>query len=385
MKILIFSPYYPPHIGGTENYVDELNKYLSQAMIDVIVFTPRLPQDSAVFEKRFESVNIIRFPAFEPIFNYPLPQFWNYKFWTLLFRIFSEKPDIIISQTRFFFTSLLALFYAKIKKVPWIHMEHSSDFVTLNSSLKSFVSKLYDYSFGCLIFKLSDINISISRAVQKFILKFDRRNSPVIYRGLNLEEIDKIKPDTEFYNENKIIITFAGRLIGWKGVINSVKAVVALPEKIKSKVVFIIAGDGEEFKKIKKISDNSIVMLGSVSRQKVFSILKSADIFIHSSLPGGGLSTSLLEAMYCGCAIIATPNEGAKEVVINRENGLLIGESNPELIKEKIIELCEKVADRKKYSENASRLIAESFDWNGNAGNYIKYFEKILKNYHLPK
>lgn len=173
MKLLIFCPYYSPHIGGLESHADEFNKYLSQKEVIITIFTPRLPQDAPDREIRYNNVKIIRFPAFEIIPNYPLPKFWLLKFWRLFFGLFfKEEFDIVISRTRFFNTSLLALIYAKTKNVKWIHIEHGSAFVQLSDTFKTVTAKLYDYVFGQLIFKCSDMNISISRAVQNFVNKF---------------------------------------------------------------------------------------------------------------------------------------------------------------------------------------------------------------------
>ena len=80
MNVLIFSPYYPPHIGGLESHSEEFNQQLAQRGIDVLVFTPRLPKDAPERETR-RGVRIIRFPAFEIIPNFPLPQFFPF-FWT---------------------------------------------------------------------------------------------------------------------------------------------------------------------------------------------------------------------------------------------------------------------------------------------------------------
>jgi len=122
MKIIIFCPYYSPHIGGLESYSDEFNKYLSQTGIDITVFTPRLPKNAPENEIRYGNVKIMRFPAFEIISNYPLPKFWTKKYRDLKKEIKKEKYDIVISRTRFFNTSLLALIYSKTKKTKWIHI-----------------------------------------------------------------------------------------------------------------------------------------------------------------------------------------------------------------------------------------------------------------------
>ena len=107
-------------------------------------------------------------------------------------KIFHQNPDIIVSRTRFFLTSLLALLYVKIKKKKLIHIEHGSDYVQLSSQFKTNIAKIYDWTFGLLVFRFSNQNIAISQAVKKFILKFDQRSMPVIYRGLETKEIDKI-------------------------------------------------------------------------------------------------------------------------------------------------------------------------------------------------
>jgi glycosyltransferase involved in cell wall biosynthesis len=378
MKLLIFSPYYPPHIGGLETHADEFNKYLSEKGADISVFTPNLPKNSPDFEIVHNNVKVHRFPAFEIIPNYPLPKFWQCAFWKLFFSLFNQKFDIIISRTRFFNTSLLALIYAKIKRVHWIHIEHGSDFVQLSSKFKTIIAKIYDYTFGAIIFKCSDQNISISKAVQRFVKKFDKRESPIIFRGLDIAEIDKIQPSQEIKEQfqNKIIISFVGRLYKWKGVENSINAIKSLPRDLKEKIVFLIIGDGEDFSTLKKLSkdEECIQMLGNLSREKAIGITKISDIYLHSAQPGGGLSTSILEAMYCECTIIATPNEGANEVINNNINGIIT--DNSTLFSEKITLLASDEKSRKNLSKNAKNYIVKNFNWNESITKYEKIFSK---------
>jgi glycosyltransferase involved in cell wall biosynthesis len=381
MKLLIFCPYYPPHIGGLESHADEFNKYLSLKDLQITVFTPHLPTNSPEKEILHNKVEIIRFPAFEIIPNYPLPKFWKLKFWKLLLKLFKKDFDIVISRTRFFNTSLLALIYSKIKRVKWIHIEHGSDFVQLSSKSKSLLARFYDHTFGRIIFKYSDLNISISKAVQNFVYKFDKKTSPIIYRGLEVEEVEEIKPDLKLKKkyENKIIISFVGRLYKWKGVQNSVEAIKNLSNKDKAKIIFFIIGDGEDYSKLKEITEKetSIKMLGNIDRKKALSILKISDIYIHSAYPGGGLSTSLLEAMLCGCSVIATPSEGADEVIKNKENGILIDDSDSKKINKEIIRLLEDGNLRKKLSKNSNTYIKDNFNWNNSIEKYEKVFRKI--------
>lgn len=366
MKILVFCPYYPPHTGGLETHSDEFNKHLAHNGTDVVVFTPNIPYTMNIEEIRYDRVKIIRYPAFEIISNYPVPKFWCLEFWKLFITLFHSDFDVIISRTRFFLSSLLALVYAKSTKTYWIHIEHGSNFVKLSSYLKSAIARMYDYTFGRIIFHFSDINISISRAVQSFVAKFDKRLSPIIYRGIDFSSIDTIVPNNNIKQKysGKIIITTAARLYKWKGIEFTIEAIRNLPKNIQSKIVFIIIGDGEDFNRLKSLTaDLPIEMIGNIPREKVLAILKSTDIYIHSSLPGGGLSTSLLEAMYSECAIVATPNEGADEIINNDYNGILIKKSSEILIQEGITTLVEDEEKRRSFSENAKKDVLKRFIW----------------------
>lgn len=378
MKLLVFSPYYPPHMGGLESHADEFNRHLSQRGMDITVFTPRLPVSAPEKENWHRGVKILRFPAFEIIPNYPVPKFWSLRFWKLFRNLFEENFDIVISRTRFFLTSLLALAYAKIKKIRWVHIEHGSDFVQLSSKIKTHIAKIYDLSFGKLIFRSSDLNISISQAVREFVERFDKRESPIIYRGIDIKGIEKIAPDMDFKNKykDKVIIAWAGRLYKWKGVKNTIKAIKQLPAEIKKNIVFVIMGDGEDKDDLQKISDNSVIFLGSIPREKVLGILKISDIYIHSSDPGGGLSTSLLEAMCCGCGIIATKNEGAKEVIVNGENGILLESNLPDHLEKAILSVLELKDENKKCKENAKTCVENKFNWEST----IESYERIFKD-----
>ncbi len=384
MKILVFSPYYPPHIGGLESHSEEFNQHLAQRGIDVLVFTPRLPKDAPERETR-RGVRIIRFPAFEIIPNFPLPQFlpffWTPGFWRMFCSLWNEHPDIVISRTRFFVSSLLALFYAKLRGIPLIHIEHGSDFVQLSSRFKTLIAKLYDHTFGQLIFRYSDINISISEAVQKFVNRFDKRLSPVIYRGLDFEALDAIPTNSTLKEKfpEKIIITTAARLYQWKGIENTIEAIRVLPQDLQLQIVFLIVGDGEDFERLKKLSEDlPIELLGKRSRKEVIGILKASDIYIHSSHPGGGLSTSLLEAMYCECAVIASPHEGAKEVLKNENNGILLKHVSISSLTEKISFLLKNINTAKEFGIKGKISILNSFNWPQSIAQYRSIFERYV-------
>lgn len=386
MKVIVFSPYYPPHTGGLESHSEEFNRRLAEQGVEVVVFTPRLPENAPEEESPHENIRIIRFPAYEIIPNYPLPKFvplfLTPRFFRMFLALWKEHPGMVISRTRFFNTSLFALTYAKVRGIPLVHIEHGSDFVQLSSTFSTLVAKIYDHTFGRMIFRFSTINISISDAVRKFIRKFDKRESPVIYRGLDFALMDSTPEDGSIREKyaGKMVIATAARLYKWKGIENSIKAIRSLPGSVRANIVFLIIGDGEDFDHLKNLSQGlPIEMTGKLEWTRVIATLKASDIYVHSSLPGGGLSTSLLEAMYCECAIVATPNEGADEVVDHERNGLLVETHEAEEIRASIIRLVQDTAACKKFSSAAKTDVRDRFSWDTSIERYLSVFQSITK------
>lgn len=370
MNILVFSPYYPPHTGGLENHSSEWNDFLSKEGFRVTTFTPNLPVgDWGVPAGQ----KIIRYPAIEIIPNFPLPCFWKKAFWQAWQELQSETYDRVITRTRFFLSSLLGALFARWKKIPHLHIEHGSGFVILQNPVTTLLARVYDEIFGRIIFKLSTKNVAISQAVANFIHRFDKRAAPIIYRGLEFDYFQVIPQEKKV--SDKIRLVTAARLYKWKGIAESIEAIRNLDPKKRVSIEFFVIGDGEDMDNLqKKAHGLPIFFCGRKTRRETFALLQSSDIYIHSSFPGGGLSTSLLEAMLATCAVIATPYEGADEVIKNGENGFLIQHRE---LSEKISFLVDNPELRQKLSLSARQSILENFSWPKSIKEYVKILNEL--------
>ena len=384
IKLIIFPGYFLPHIGGLETHIDEFTKYLSKnKKYDITIFVPNIPLSSET-EIIHSNVKIIRYPAFEAVSNFPVPKFWSLKFWKLFFSLYGDNFDLVMTRTRFFTNSFLGLVFAKFKlwnREKLIHVEHGSSYVKVESSFTNFISKVYDNIFGRMIFKFSDKNISISNAVWNFVQKFDTRDSPIIRRGVDFE-IYSNSINYKLDYSGKTIISFVGRLYKWKGVENSIKAFLSLSAKIRKNCVFVIVGDGEDFNRLSELCGDelgkSIFMLGNLNFSDAIDVLKQTDIYVHSAYAGGGLSNSLLQAMYCSCAIVASPNEGANEVIIDYNTGILLIDNSVESLSSGLSKLILDPSLRVKYSNLSRQSIVDDFDWNCIVENYCDVFDEVL-------
>ncbi|HOY91037.1 MAG TPA: glycosyltransferase family 4 protein, partial [Bacteroidales bacterium] len=278
----------------------------------------------------------------------------------------------VISSTRFFMTSVTAGIYAKKNKIKWLHIEHGSDFVKLNSKLKSLLAKMFDYSFGRWILREADEVVTVSVAAAKFSKRlFSGRDYKVIYRGL---ELNKFKDNQKIKNKykNKVIILYSGRLIDGKGVNDLINAV----DKVSSNNwILLIAGDGSRKNDLKnqvlKLKlKNKVIFLGQIEREKLLGILNISDIVVNPSYTEG-LPTSVLEAAKCGKAIVATNVGGTREIIENNISGILVRPKDISILSQKIETLIMDSNLRKQLGQSAKETVKNKFNWETSIKDYL--------------
>jgi len=362
-RVLVFSPYYPPHVGGLESHADEFNKYLSGLGWKIRVLTPRLPETALVKETVYSDVEVWRYPAWEIIPNFPLPKFLSNDFWDMWREVSSDNYDWVISRTRFFMSSFWAGCFAKRKKIKWLHVEHGSDYVKLNSWFKNIVSRIVDHSMGRWILKSADKVVANSKATAKFCKKlYSGRRYEVIYRGVELVDSYKDKKLRDKYFV-KVVISYVGRLIDGKGVSDLVEAVSKLES---SDWVLWIIGEGPRRMDLERLSkekglEERVVFFGQVEKKKLLGMLSVSDIFVNPSYTEG-LPTSVIEAAWCRNAIVATDVGGSREILSDNA-GIFVKPKDVDALEMSLNYLVADKKARESLSKNAYSEVRGKFDW----------------------
>ena len=132
--------------------------------------------------------------------------------------------------------------------------------------------------------------------------------------------------------------------------------------KLHREYILEIYGEGEERRNLSE----QITLLGL--EDKVFlrgnqldihEKIKDAQMFVLSS-DFEGLSNALLEAMMMGIPCVSTDCAGSDEVIVNRENGILVPVGDEKKLTDAIIELAEDDSLRKKIVANG-KVSTEQF------------------------
>lgn len=382
MRLLIFCPFYPPHIGGLETHALEFNRHIAPSVESILVFTPRLPASAPVRETE-GNITVLRFPAFEPIHNYPVPKFWRSDFWELWQEALNSKPSHLVSRTRFFFTSLMAWRVARSRDLPWLHVEHGSDFVHFHSSLKSSIGKLYDWTFGRFVLRHASYIVANSQASAAFVAKLSRRTDcQTIYRGVEIDEILSAPEQNELHEQfsGRIIIGYLGRLIDGKGVIHVLEALTRLADK---RLACAIIGSGPEKIRleayIKEHSlEDSVILLGHRPLPEALGLMKSFHIFVNPSY-SEGIPTSVIEAALLKKAILATNVGGTPEIITGNGDGFLIPAGDIKTLAEKLRILADDAELCRSLGERAHDAVRDKFSWPHATRQYLEILENISR------
>jgi glycosyltransferase involved in cell wall biosynthesis len=139
-------------------------------------------------------------------------------------------------------------------------------------------------------------------------------------------EIERLFEDFELTDKD-IIITFIGRLVSEKGIVELLEAFSNIEiENIKLLIVGDIDQGSRDQKTKNMIISNykdhrNIIFTGF--REDINNILYIADIFCLPSYREG-MPRTIIEAMAMECAVIATDIRGCREEVIDTKTGFLV-------------------------------------------------------------
>lgn len=209
------------------------------------------------------------------------------------------------------------------------------------------------------------------------------RKIKVIFEGINTEAyrpqpekrvvLPKIGLDLSHAKE---IVTYASRgLEPCRGFPQFMKAIAEVQRQRSECQVVVVGSDevlhdiplssGQTWKKkmLKELTlDHSrLHFTGLLNREDFVTVLQASTVHVYLSSPFI-LSRSMLEAMSCGCALVASATQPVQEVVLDGVNGLLADFFSPQKLAEKIVETLSDPSLRNALSHRARETIMDRYD-----------------------
>jgi len=369
MRILLITPYFYPHKGGSQQYAEELHYHLMKADPSVKVDVLTYNTDHAKEVEEYRGFTIYRVPCVQILpGQFAIPNYFKLR--KLLNKLFGQNHyDFINSHTRFFESSWWAPYVARHFKTKSVLTDHCAFHPVHPSKFVSFIAKTVDKTIAPFVSIKYDVVTVTNRATYDFAKYLKMKDPQIIYGGV---DTDYFKPQPK--KGRTITVTFLGRMIQSKGPQLLYEAAKNILKTYRN-VEFIFAGGGPMFNHLTIQPYNHITFLGSIEKKEIANLLKKTDILVHPSLHHEGFPNVLLEAGASGCAIIATDKGGSREIVLPGKTGILIEPSIAQ-IKHALEILLDDPKKREALSSNIRRHIEEKFNWNKIVRDYQKLIEK---------
>ena len=185
----------------------------------------------------------------------------------------------------------------------------------------------------------------------------------VIPNGIDL---DVFFPKIYRTTEHIFTIGMQSRIVPIKDHKTLIEAFALVLKQHPTKQLYLkIAGDGESIDELIHLVDSyalnsNILFLGMLPESSLPNFLNDLDIYVHASF-GETMSTSIMQAMACGKAIIASDVPGINNMIKNNETGILVPVLNIIMLANAILQLIEDEILKEKLEMQARSYAQKHF------------------------
>lgn len=295
-----------------------------------------------------------------------------------IYRIYSilkkEKPIIVHTHTpKAGFVGMIAAYLAKVPLK--LHTVAGLPLMTKRGCLRKvliwiemmtyrFADRIYPNSYGLRDY-INSLNIVDPHKIEVIAHGSSNGIDLSLFDpdSISEESVIEIKKELNISNDDFIYI-YIGRIVKDKGINELLYATKKLIEK-KHEVKILLLGNFEDqldpidtkLKQFAYESDN-VLLLGY--QPDVRPYLKLADVLVHPSYREG-FPNVVLQAGAFNLPCIVTDINGSNEIIINKQNGLIIPVGDPESLYEAMDNLLQ--TSKLKYI-NTRKLISEKYERN---------------------
>lgn len=403
INLCMIAPEFFPVWGGTGSYIIELIKYLPQNVNVNVVTLKRNISKTRNSEPKSKIINsVIDRPLKVDYISESKETF----FYNLFFQLGclknvpklhkEQKFDIINSHLSHMPDVFLQLL--KPLRVPTVVTVHSTIQQQKETALKA-CSRFSDLEWSekntVLFYPLiNSLQRKYVKRISHFIavshitkehlqkhLDVEENKISVVYNGVDTE---LFHPPTKIELEKKFSgpsVVYMGRLMAQKGLDVLIKAI---PEILRSfpETHFLFVGEGNRslYKSIIKsmgVPETNFSFIGPVGYFGRMKILREATVFVNPSL-FENCSLSILEAMSCKTAVVASNVGGNPEIIKSGKNGVLVPPSDSKMLANSIRLLLKDETLNKKIGNEARRTVETSFSSKKCASETYKVYSQFF-------
>jgi glycosyltransferase involved in cell wall biosynthesis len=363
---------YLPHVGGAERQLQQLAPRLRALGFDIHIIT-RHEKGLLPFEL-IDDVPVHRMPSLGPK---PLAAATFTA--AAILQLTRLKPDIVHAH-EILTPASIAISSKKINKHPVLvkilrggargdifklkrRPMWQSYFANLNRSVDAFITISHEIDD-----ELNALGVPAEKRV------FLSNGVDVTrYVPVSEERRQKIRAELSLSGQANIVV-YAGRLVPEKRVDHLLKIWDEVRLKFPETHLLIL-GEGSEESRLRGMNVNGVQFTGQVDDAGRY--LQAADLFVLPSSTEG-LSNSMLEAMSCGLAVLATTVGGAPDVIAHNVSGYLIPPDDVDALQRELETLLADRSLRFRLGAAARNRIVADFSLDSVAGKLASLYHRLL-------
>ncbi len=317
-------------IGGSERVLYEFTKIFPKFHLFTLFYKKESLRKLGIEENRVSASFLHKIKGISRIYRTLLPLFP-----TAIESLDISNFDLIISSSHIAAKGIIPKPYQT--HICYCHTparylwDMSNDYLKtkgLDKGLKSVLShfilnylRLWDVSTSNRV----DYFIANSKYTKKRIKRYYNKKSIVIYPPVDIKRFKIDKKENYFL--------FLSRLVPYK------RADLAIKAFIELNLPLVVAGDGPEINRLKKIASKNIEFTGHLTDDDVVKYLSHARALVYPSEEDFGIT--MVEALASGTPVIAFMRGGAAEIIddirtSNKPTGLLFERQTTDCIKDAV-------------------------------------------------
>ena len=245
-------------------------------------------------------------------------------------------------------------------------------------------------SFSRWKYRQVDAFVTASEAIRDMLIGDGVQPDRVVtvHEGIDVDHIDAVTAvnvhEALWLPHHAPLIGNVAALVPHKGQRYLIDAAHLVVQKIPD-ARFVILGEGELREHLEHLVrehhlEKHVLLPGF--RTDVVGCIKGFDFFVMSSVTEG-LGTSLLDAMACRKAIVATRAGGIPEVVANGQTGLLVEPRDPEQMAEAIVRLVDDQALRTRMADAGYARVRQRFTVERMVAETARVYRRLAAAPHL--
>jgi glycosyltransferase involved in cell wall biosynthesis len=403
LNLCIIAPEFLPIWGGTGSYVVELVKNLPKDVkVHVMTLKRKTPQMTHKDSRRADpkdvfdrEMNIHYISSAEETFFYNLgfqaacfavfPQLHKENSFDILHSQFGHMSDLLLQLLKKVHIPTVTTVHGTIALLKETSYQCNTRFSDLEWSEKQ-LRTFYPILRTLELFYARHISrfIAVSKTTRDRIMKdlrVKREKISTVYNGVDVELFQPPKSTEENRKYSEPTVVYVGRMLAKKGIHILIKAMPeVLQEFPDARFLFVGGGNIHLYREtIRRIGipKKNFSFLGHIGYFERPKILRSATVFVNPSI-FENCSLSILEAMSCGGAVVASEVGGNLEIIHQGRNGQLIPVFDEKKLAKSIISLLEDENLNREIGKEARKTVERSFSSEKCAEETYKVYKQML-------